>query len=130
MLLTQGYALNMSQITNDALIVPLAAGSVLLFLRMVVRGFSWKRSLVAGAAIGASLLAKLTAIFLLPVALAALALMVYYRRERLGNAVAHAAVIFGTAFALMAPWIAHNFAVSATPPPAARPMSSFRMSPW
>ncbi|MBI5870049.1 MAG: hypothetical protein HZB44_03685 [Actinobacteria bacterium] len=132
MLLTQGYALNMSQVTNDALIVPLAAGSVLLLLRMVVRGLSWKRSLVAGAAIGASLLAKMTAIFLLPVAVTALALMVYYRRERLGNAVAHAAVIFATAFALIAPLIAHNFAVygDATGASAARPlMSSFFMSP-
>ncbi|MHB9111838.1 MAG: DUF2142 domain-containing protein [Thermoleophilia bacterium] len=132
MLLTQGYALNMSQITNDALIVPLAAGSVLLLLRMVVRGLSWKRSLVAGVAIGACLLAKLTAIFLLPVALAALALMVYYRRERFGNAVAHAAVIFGTASAIVTPWIAHNFAVygDATGASAARPlMSSFFMSP-
>lgn len=132
MLLTQGYALNMSQITNDALIVPLAAGSVLLLLRMVVRGLSWKRSLLAGAAIGASLLAKMTAIFLLPLVLAALVLMVYYRRERLGNAIAHAAVIFATAFAMMAPWIAHNFTVygDATGASAARPlMSSFFMSP-
>jgi len=99
---------------------------------MVVRGLSWKRSLVAGAAIGASLLAKMTAIFLLPVAVAALALMVYYRRERLKAAIAHAAVIFGTIGAIMAPWIAHNLAVygDATGASAARPlMSSFFMSP-
>ncbi|MHB8792603.1 MAG: glycosyltransferase family 39 protein [Thermoleophilia bacterium] len=132
MLLTQGYALNMSQITNDALIVPMAAGSVLLFLRMVVRGLSWRRSLIAGVAIGASLLAKMTAIFLLPVALTALALLVYYRRERFSAAVAHAAVIFGTASAILAPWIIHNFAIygDATGANAARPlMSSFFMSP-
>ncbi|MDO8736765.1 MAG: phospholipid carrier-dependent glycosyltransferase, partial [Thermoleophilia bacterium] len=131
-LLTQGYALNMSQITNDALIVPLAAGTVLLLLRLVARGLSWKRSLTAGVAIGASLLAKMTAIFLLPVALAALALMVYYRRERFGRSMAHAAVIFGTAFTIMAPWIAHNFAAygDATGANAARPlMSSFFTSP-
>jgi len=131
-LLTQGYALNMSQITNDALIVPLAAGSVLLLLKMVASGLNWKRSLVAGVVIGASLLAKLTAIFLLPVALAALALMAYYRRERFVRAAAHAAVIFGTASVMMAPWIAHNFAVygDATGASAARPlMSSFFMSP-
>ncbi len=131
-LLTQGYALNMSQITNDALAVPLAAAAVLLLLRMVSRGFSWRRSLVAGLVIGASLLTKLTTIFLLPVALAALLLPVYYRRERPGRALAQAGIVFGVAAAIMAPWLAHNFAVygDATGASAARPlMSSFFNSP-
>lgn len=132
MLLTQGYALNMSQITNDALVVPLAAAAVLLLLRLVSRGLSWRRSLVVGLVIGASLLTKLTTIFLLPVALAALLLPVYYRREKPGRALAQAGIVFGAAAAIMAPWLAHNFAVygDATGASAARPlMSSFFNSP-
>ncbi|MEK6536014.1 MAG: glycosyltransferase family 39 protein, partial [Actinomycetota bacterium] len=132
MLLTQGYALNMSQITNDALAVPLAAAAVLLLLRLVSRGLGWRRSLVAGLVIGVSLLTKLTTIFLLPVALAALLLPVYHRRVKPGRALAHAGIVFGSAVAIMAPWLAHNFAVygDATGASAARPlMSSFFGSP-
>ena len=46
-LLTQGYALNMSQVSNDVLAVPLAAASLLLLLRIVARGLDWKRSVMA-----------------------------------------------------------------------------------
>jgi 4-amino-4-deoxy-L-arabinose transferase-like glycosyltransferase len=131
-LLTQGYALNMSQVTNDVLAVPLAAGAVLLLLRMVGRGLDWKRSLVVGVVIGAALLTKLTTVFLLPVTLAALALPVFYRREKAGRAGAHAGIIFGAAAVMIAPWLAHNFSVygDATGASAARPlMSSFFISP-
>lgn len=131
-LLTQGYALNMSQITNDALTVPLAAAAALMLLRIVGRGVSYRRSLAAGALIGAALLSKMTAIFLLPVVLVALAVLVYYRRETARRALAHAGIICGVAAAIMAPWLAHNFAVygDATGASAARPlMSSFFESP-
>ena len=132
MLLTQGYALNMSQVTNDALAVPLAAAALLLLLRMVVRGLSWRRSLLAGAVIGAALLSKLTTIYLAPAALLALGLLVLYRRENWKRAAGHMALLFAPAAAILAPWMAHNLVVygDATGASAAQPlMSSFFASP-
>ncbi len=132
MLLAQGYALNMSQVTNDALAVPLAATAVWLLLRMAGRGLTRRRSLVAGAVIGAALLTKLTTIFLLPVAAAALILPVLYRREWPARAAMNAGIVYGLAAAIMAPWILHNLAVYGDPTgaSAARPlMSSFFESP-
>lgn len=132
-LLVQGYALNMTQITNDALAVPLAAAAILLLLMMVGRGLSVKRSLAAGAVIGASLLAKLTTVFLLPVALAGLIIMVAYGRVRPLRALKHLGLIYATVAAVMLPWILHNYSTygDATGASAARPlMSSFFMSPF
>lgn len=132
-ILTQGYALNMSQITNDALAIPLAAAAVLLLLRMMGRGLSLSRSVAAGAVIGASLLAKMTTIFLLPVALAALCVLVAYRRERLPRALGHAGLMFVSAALMLSPWLIHNISVygDSTGASAAQPlMSSFFMSPF
>ena len=92
-LLTQGYALNMSQMTNDALAVPLAAGGGAAAAADGRHGGSagdaaWLPALV----IGASLLTKMTTIFLLPVAAAgAGACWCIYRRERAGRALASCA---------------------------------------
>lgn len=131
-LLTQGYALNMSQVTNDALAIPLAAATLLVLLRLVGRGLTWKTTLLAGLLIGASLLTKLTTVFLLPVALLALAMPVAFRREKPRRAIWHAGLMMGVAGLIMAPWIAHNLALygDATGASAARPlMSSFFLSP-
>lgn len=132
MLLTQGYALNMSQVSNDALAVPLAALALLLLLRMVGRGLTWKQSLMAGAVIGASLLGKLTTVFLLLVALEALGLMVAYGREQLRRVLLHAGLIFTPVALMLAPWLIRNISVygDATGARAARTlMSSFFSSP-
>ncbi len=131
-LLVQGYALNMSQVTNDALATPLAAAAILALLRLARRGYSPGRSLVAGALIGFAMLAKLTAVFLLPVALLALVLPLFFRGERPGRALAHGAVMMVPAALPVAPWLLRNLAVygDATGAAAAAPlMSSFFASP-
>ncbi|MHB1391136.1 MAG: phospholipid carrier-dependent glycosyltransferase [Thermoleophilia bacterium] len=131
-LLTQGYALNMSQVTNDALAIPLAAATLLVLLRQVGRGPALKTTLLAGVLIGASLLAKLTTIFLLPVALLALALPVAFKREQPWRSIRHAGMMLGVAGLIVAPWMVHNLSVygDATGAAAARPlMSSFFWSP-
>lgn len=131
-LLTQGYALNMSQMSNDALAVPLAAAAILVLLRMVGRGLTWRSCLLAGVLIGGSLLAKMTTVFLLPVALLAPAMLVAWRRERPVRALLYAGMTIGVAALVVAPWIAHNYSVygDATGASAARPlMSSFFWSP-
>ncbi len=132
-LLTQGYALNMSQVSNDALAVPVAAVAVLLLLRMVGRGLTWKRSLIAGVVIGAALLAKLTTIFLIPLALAAPALLVIYKREQIRRALHHAFLIVIPPALMLTPWMIHNISLygDATGDSAARPLlSSFFASPF
>jgi 4-amino-4-deoxy-L-arabinose transferase-like glycosyltransferase len=131
-MLIQGYPLNMSQMTNDALAIPLAGAAILVLLRTLVRGASWKRTALAGALIGGSMLAKMTTIFLVPVALMAFGLMFAYRRERASRAVVHATAVVAIALAMMMPWIINNLIQygDATGVSAARPlMSSFFMSP-
>lgn len=131
-LLTQGYALNMSQVTNDALAVPLASAAILLMLMIARRGFDWRRSLLAGVFIGAAMLSKMTAVFLLPVLLAAVRLPMIYRDETLKRAAIHGGLVIAPAAVIMAPWVLRNLAVygDATGAAAAEPlMSSFFMSP-
>ncbi len=131
-LLTQGYALNMSQVTNDALATPLAAAAILALLRMVRRGYSTRRSLIAGVLIGAAMLTKMTAVFLLPVALLALLLPLAYGREAIKRALVNGALIIAPVAAIAAPWILRNISVygDATGAAAAQPlMSSFFASP-
>lgn len=131
-LLVQGYALNMSQVTNDALATPLAAGAILVMLRIARRGFSWRWTLLAGGLIGAAMLAKLTAIFLLPVALAALVLPVVYRGARWRQAAAHAAIMAAPVVLILAPWMLRNINLygDISGASAAEPlMSSFFASP-
>ncbi|MHB1464111.1 MAG: DUF2142 domain-containing protein [Thermoleophilia bacterium] len=131
-LLTQGFALNMSQMSNDALAVPLAAAGVLLLLRMTGRGLATKRSLLAGAVIAAALLTKLTTVFLLPLALLPPVLLVYYKRESIRRALLQTGLMTAPVAALMAPWMLHNLFLygDTTGASAARPlMSSFFASP-
>lgn len=131
-LLVQGYALNMSQVTNDALATPLAAAAILVLLRIVRRGYSWKRSLLAGVLIGASMLAKMTTVFLFPVALAALCLPMLFQGERMRHALKQGAVVFGASFLLLAPLVLRNLQIygDVTGANAAEPlMSSFFASP-
>ena len=131
-LLTQGYVLNMSQVTNDALATPLAAAVVLLMLTIARRGFDWRRSVGAGLLIGAAMLSKMTAIFLLPVVLAAVRLPMVYGGESLRRAARHAGLILAPVAVITAPWMLRNLAVygDATGAAAAKPlMSSFFMSP-
>ncbi|RJQ42563.1 MAG: hypothetical protein C4534_10135 [Gaiellales bacterium] len=130
--LIQGYPLNMSQMTNDVLAIPLAGAAILVLARSLARGLSRKRTTLAGLLMGAAMLAKLTTVFLVPVALTAFALACAYRRERLRRAVTHAAAALAVSLAVISPWFIHNLARygDATGVSAARPlMSSFFMSP-
>lgn len=131
-LLVQGYALNMSQVTNDALATPLAAAAILVMLRIARRGFRWQRTLLAGVLIGAAMLSKLTAIFLLPVVLGALILPVFYSRARWQKALLHAALIALPVVIILGPWMLRNLTVYGdfSGASAAEPlMSSFFSSP-
>ena len=131
-LLAQGYALNMSQVTNDAMATPLAAAAILVLLRMVRRGYSTRRSLIAGVLIGAAMMTKMTVVFLLPVALLALLLPLVYGREAIKRALVNGALIIAPVAAMAVPWMLRNISVygDATGAAAAQPlMSSFFASP-
>lgn len=107
-LLAQGYALNLSQVTNDALAAPLAAAALLLLARLVVRGVSYGRSLAVGALVGLSLLAKMTTVFLLPAVLLAFGMLAFSRREAPGRAARHLLLASAVAALLVAPWLVRN----------------------
>lgn len=131
-LLVQGYALNMSQVTNDALATPLAAAAILLLLRIARRGLGWKRGLAAGVFIGAAMLTKLTAVFLLPVSMAALLFAAIYHGEKFRRALGHAAVLLAPVGVMLSPWMLRNISVygDVSGASAAQPlMSSFFSSP-
>ncbi len=131
-LLVQGYALNMSQVTNDALANPLAAAAVLAMLITARRGPSTRRSLVTGALVGAAMLAKATAIFLVPAVALALWLAARYRGTTPRQAWKQALVTALPAAALLGPWVTRNCLLygDASGAAAATPlMSSFFASP-
>lgn len=110
-LLAQGYVLNLSQVTNDALAAPLAAAALLMLLRLIARGLTPGRCLAAGLLIAASLLVKMTTAFLLPAALVAFGVLAVRAREPLRRHLGQAVMLFVPASLLLAPWLARNFAV-------------------
>ncbi|MCC6191168.1 MAG: hypothetical protein IT318_19275 [Anaerolineales bacterium] len=63
-----------SMVSNDVLVTALSAAALLLALRLALDGFHLGRALLLALAVGAGLLAKLNAVGLIPLALAALAL--------------------------------------------------------
>jgi hypothetical protein len=64
--LLQGFNANLASITNDALLVPLATVSLLVFVRSVARP-TWRGAVLCGALIGLAMLTKLNAIALVPI---------------------------------------------------------------
>jgi len=105
----QGFNANLASVSNDVLVVPLAAAVLLLLLR------DWERRTVgsaalAGVAFGAAMLAKTTAIGLGFVALFSFVLA--WRQGLIGlrTLVTRMAAFGGAALLVFAPWLASNVA--------------------
>ncbi len=79
--LTPGFIRINSYVTNDSLAVALIAWTIWATLRMVREEVTIIRALVVGVLLGLSLLAKQTALFVLPVLALALAKAAYERRS-------------------------------------------------
>lgn len=110
-LLVQGYALNLSQVTNDALAAPLAAAALLALVRLVGRGLGFGRSLATGVLVGLSLLTKMTTVFLVPAILIAFTLLAFSRRETPGRLARHLLLVSAPVALLVAPWLIRNLYV-------------------
>jgi MFS family permease len=62
----QGFNSNPASVTNDSLLLPLAAGSVLVFVRSVSSP-TWRNAIGCGLLIGLAMLVKLNAVALVPI---------------------------------------------------------------
>lgn len=109
--LVPGMLLNGTAITNDTLAAVLGGGLVVTALAGVRRGWSTRLAVLAGALLGAAVLAKLTAAALV-VGLGVAFLWPWLaRRAGLIEALRPGVLAAFTAVALVAPWIAVNLVI-------------------
>jgi 4-amino-4-deoxy-L-arabinose transferase-like glycosyltransferase len=106
-----------SQVSNDALVTTMAACAVWGMVRIVRRGFTWRRGVLTAVALAAAWLTKINALCLVPAfALVILTEPVSWRQRFVYLSV------FGVTLSLVAPWSIRNvmlygdaFALSAMP---------------
>lgn len=110
----QGFNANLSSVTNDALVVPLAAAALLAIARGVRRP-SWRSAAACGAVIGLAMLAKLNAVALLPVLGAGLLLLGRESGRSLWWRLRWGAVASATAGGLAGMWFLWNLAEYGSP---------------
>lgn len=115
LVLVQGFNANLAAITNDALVVPLAAACLLPVASALRRGPTQLQALATGALTGLVVVTKTNALALAPlVGLGATAALIR-RHSSWRDIVRWGAVAGGTAAAVVAPWVAWNFAVYGEP---------------
>ncbi|MPY90055.1 MAG: DUF2142 domain-containing protein [Luteitalea sp.] len=109
-LLAAGFAAFLPQfsfrgthVSNDALVTTMAAWTLILMLRIVCRGFTWRRGVLAAIALAAAYLSKINAIALAP----ALALVIVTEPGLWRQRVTRLSVL-GVALAIVAPWSMRN----------------------
>ena len=106
----QGFNGNLASVTNDALVVPLAAATLLVFCRSVRRGFDGAGGALTGLLVGLGLATKSNMVALIPLIGAAAVTVAVIRRvrwTRLARWVAFAAAAGAEA---VAPWAVWNLA--------------------
>jgi Dolichyl-phosphate-mannose-protein mannosyltransferase len=97
------FAFRGSQVSNDALVTTMSAWTVLLMVRIVQHGFTWRRGVLAAVALAAAYLSKISAICLAPpLAIVILTEPVAWR-ERLKHL-----SVFAVTLAIVAPWSIRN----------------------
>jgi hypothetical protein len=103
----QGFNMNLGSITNDALVVPMAALALLAVAR-AWQGLTYKRAVLAGLALGGALLAKSTTVGLIPLMAVPLLWMIVTRRQPLTKVLTWSLVLGATAAVVVVPWLAWN----------------------
>jgi hypothetical protein len=108
LVLVGGFNANVANVTNDALVMPLATAALWLTARTWNRGFQLRTAIGVGALVGLAVLAKTTGLVLLPlVALGALGPLwtrgVVFRRY-----IAWGAQTGAVAAAVVVPWLLWN----------------------
>jgi hypothetical protein len=98
---------NLSQITNDAIMIPLGAGALWALGRYFNRS-TYTRAAVVGVALGLAFLGKTTAVTLLAGAIVALAGLLVSRRREARRLLAGGGIAAIVALVIVAPWLALN----------------------
>ena len=108
LVLVGGFNANMANVTNDALVTPLATAALWLTARTWNRGFQARNALAVGALVGATVLAKTTGLVLVPlVALGALGPL-WTRGAVARRYIAWGAQVGAVAAAVVVPWLLLN----------------------
>jgi hypothetical protein len=108
LVLVGGFNANVANVTNDALVMPLATAALWLTARTWNRGFKFSSAVAVGALVGAAVLAKTTGLVLVPlVALGALGPL-WTRGVVARRYIAWGAQTGGVAAAVVAPWLLWN----------------------
>lgn len=110
LVLLQGFNGNLASVTNDALVVPLAAAALLAFCLSARRGLDVFGAAVTGALVGLGMATKSNMVALVPlIGLGALGVAVA-RRTPWRRLVRWAVAAGATAGVVVAPWLAWNLA--------------------
>ena len=106
----QGFNANLASITNDALVVPVAAAALLVAARVRRTGFTGWNGLAAGALLGLGLATKSNMIALFPLVGAWAFGVALVRKETWRTVVRWAVAVGGAAVAVAGPWLVWNLA--------------------
>ncbi|MDO8671554.1 MAG: glycosyltransferase family 39 protein [Dehalococcoidia bacterium] len=71
-----------SSVTNDSAVIALSSLSILLLIRSITRGLDRRRAVTLGLVLGLALLAKLSALMLIPLIVAALGIQWFWAKPR------------------------------------------------
>lgn len=106
----QGFNGNLAAVTNDALVVPLAAGALLTFCRSARRRFDAGGGALTGVLVGLGLATKANMVSLVPIIGAAAVAAALVRRTPFGRLVQWVVLAGVTAAGAVAPWVVWNLA--------------------
>lgn len=110
LVLLQGFNGNLSSLTNDALVVPLAGATLLVVARARTAGLTTTHALATGALLGVGLSTKSQMVALIPLAAAAAVAVAAARGAHWSRLVRWGAVTGAAAGVAALPWVAWNLA--------------------
>lgn len=110
LVVVQGFNGNLAQVTNDAMVVPLAVLALLPVARAIRRGPTWWQAGALGLLLGAAQLTKATTVGLVVLAAVGALIAVAVHRPGPRYLVGWPALTGAVAAATVAPWIAWNLA--------------------
>lgn len=110
LVLLQGFNANLASVTNDALVVPLAAGALLAAARVRRTGFTGWNGLATGALLGAGLATKSNMIALFPLVGVWALCVARSRRTSVTSFLRWCAAAAAGGVATAGPWLAWNLA--------------------
>lgn len=110
LVLVQGFNGNLAQVTNDAMVVPLAVLALLPVARAIRRGPTWWQAIALGGLLGAAQLTKATTVGLIALAAVGALIAVAVHRPRARYLVGWPLLTGAVAAVVLSPWIAWNLA--------------------